>query len=66
MDDPVFTHKFDIPLSEMRDRAYAQIKRVADEGLFSIFDFENDKKNLFTAHEMLGMMNGSLATKFTV
>ena len=66
MEDPIFQHKFDIPLSAMRDRAYAQIKRVCEEKLFSIFDFENDKKNIFTAHEMLGLMNGSLATKFTV
>ena len=66
MEDPVFDHKFDIPLSVMRDRAYAQIKRVHDEKLFSIFDFDNDPKNLFTAHEMLGLVDGSLATKFTV
>jgi len=32
----------------------------------SIFDFQNDPKNIFTAHEMLGMVNGNLATKFTV
>lgn len=32
----------------------------------SIFDFKNDPKNIFTAHEMLGAVNGSLATKFTV
>ena len=32
----------------------------------SIFDFQNDPKNIFTAHEMLGMIDGNLATKFTV
>jgi acyl-CoA oxidase len=66
LEDPVFEHKFDVPLSAMRDRAYAQIKRVHDEKLFSIFDFDNDPKNLFTAHEMLGLTNASLVTKFTV
>ena len=66
LEDPVFEHKFDIPLSAMRDRAYAQIKRVQDEKLFSIFDFDNDPKNLFSAHEMLGCVNSSLVTKFTV
>ena len=50
----------------MRDRAYAQIKRVTDEKIVSIFDFMNDPKNIFTAHEQLGMINGDLATKFTV
>ena len=64
--DPIFEHKFDMPLSSMRDMAYAQIKRVTEEKLFSVFDFDNDKKNIFTAHEMLGNINGSLATKFTV
>mmetsp|Transcript_46469 Transcript_46469/g.61566 ORF Transcript_46469/g.61566 Transcript_46469/m.61566 type:complete len:127 (+) Transcript_46469:119-499(+) len=66
LDDPVFDHKFDVPLSEMRDRAYAQIKKVTDSKVVSIFDFQNDPKNIFTAHEMLGMINGNLATKFTV
>ena len=47
LEDPVFEHKFDVPLSAMRDRAYAQIKRVHDEKLFSIFDFDNDPKNIY-------------------
>ena len=38
----------------MRESAYAQIKAVADAGIVSIFDFQNDPKNIFTAHEMLG------------
>jgi acyl-CoA oxidase len=52
-------------LPEQRDYAYKLIKRVADEKIVSIFDFKNDPKNIFTAHEFLGF-NGSLATKFTV
>jgi len=39
---------------------------VSEHKLFSIFDFNNDPKNLLTAHEMLGYTDGSLATKFTV
>ena len=39
LDDPVFDHKFDMPLNEQRDRAYAQIKKVSDANLVSIFDF---------------------------
>jgi hypothetical protein len=39
---------------------------VCDEKLVSIFDFQNDPKNIFTAHEMLGYIDGNLATKFTV
>lgn len=53
-------------LDEQRDIAYARIKRVCDEKIVSIFDFETDPHNIFTAHEMLGGVDGSLATKFTV
>ena len=53
-------------LDEQRDLAYARIKRVCDEGIVSIFDFDDDPKNIFTAHEMLGMVDASLSTKFTV
>ena len=50
----------------MRDRAYAQIKRVFDEKLVSIFDFDKDPKNIFTTHEMISQFDGNLATKVTV
>jgi len=66
LNDPVFDYKFDMPLNHMRDLAYAQIKKVTDAKLVSIFDFKNDPKNIFTAHEMMGLVNGNLATKFTV
>ncbi len=46
--------------------AYARLKKVADAKLFSIFDFDNDPKNLITAHEMLSWVDGALSTKFTV
>jgi len=39
LNDPVFDAKFDMPLDEMRSRAYAQIKRVSEADLVSIFDF---------------------------
>lgn len=55
-----------MPLDEQRELAYQRLKAVADAKLFSIFDFENDPINLFTAHEMLAQVDGSLATKFTV
>ena len=64
--DPVFKPKYQMTLDEQRDLAYARIKRVCDEKIVSIFDFETDPHNIFTAHEMLGGVDGSLATKFTV
>jgi acyl-CoA oxidase len=65
-EDPVFHRKFNLTLDQQRDLAYARIKRVCDEGVVSIFDFDDDPKNIFTAHEMLGMVDASLSTKFTV
>jgi acyl-CoA oxidase len=64
--DPVFFPKYDLSLDEQRDLAYKRIKAVSDAKLFSIFDFESDPVNLFTAHEMIGCVDGSLSTKFTV
>lgn len=64
--DPIFFPVQNMSLDEQRDIAYKRLKRVADEKLFSIWDFVNDPKNLLTAHEMLAYVDGSLVTKFTV
>lgn len=63
---PAFKIRFNVTLDEERQLAYDRLKAVAESGLFSIFDFENDPVNLFTAHEMLVNTDASLATKFTV
>ena len=62
----MFYPKQNISLDEQRELAYKRLKKVTDSKLVSIFDFDNDPKNILTAHEMLGMVDGSLATKFTV
>jgi hypothetical protein len=49
----LFTHKGDVQFDDMRSQAYKQLKRVSDEKLFSVWDFQNDRKNLLTSHEML-------------
>ena len=64
--NPIFYPKYDLSFDEQRELAYKMIKAVSDAKLFSIFDFQNDPINLFTCHEMLGHVDGSLATKFTV
>lgn len=66
-EDPIFHLKFKYEsLAEERLYAFKRLKRVADEKLFSIFDFRNDPINIFTAHEMLGLVCPSTVTKFTV
>ena len=42
------------------------MKNVADSGIVSVRNFFDDPTNIFTAHEMIGMVNGNTATKFTV
>ena len=37
-----------------RDLAFERVKAIADAKLFSIYDFNTDPVNLFTAHEMIG------------
>ena len=64
--NPVFVQRSNVSLDEHREMAYRKIKAVSDAKMFSIFDFENDPVNIFTAHEHLSQVDGSLATKFTV
>lgn len=64
--DPVWKPIFEAPLSAHRDLAYQQLKKVAQSGIVSVLNFLDDPTNIFTAHEMIGMVSGSTATKFTV
>ena len=67
LEDPVFHSRMKFSsLDEERDLAFKRLKKIADAKMFSIFDFEDDPVNLFTCHEMLGTVDGSVATKFTV
>ena len=66
MKKPIFTPKYLLTLDEQRELAMKRIQVVSDAKLFSIFDFQDDPVNIFTAHEMLGQIDGALATKFTV
>jgi acyl-CoA oxidase len=67
MEDPIFASKYRFKdLHEDRTIAFQRLKKIADAKLFSIFDFQNDPVNLFTCHEILGTVDGSVATKFTV
>lgn len=64
--DELFTPKYNISLDEERDLAYQRLKKVCDLKTVSVKDFWNNPKNIFTAHELNGMADGSLCTKFTV
>ena len=65
-EDPIWKPIYNAPLSKHRDLAYNQLKKVALSGIVSVLNFVDDPTNIFTAHEMIGQVNGSTATKFTV
>ena len=64
--DDVWTPRYNIDLPAQRDLAYKQLSKVAKSGIVSVRNFFNDPTNIFTAHEMIGNVSGSAATKFTV
>jgi acyl-CoA oxidase len=64
--DPVWVPHYNIPLSQHREEAMARLKKVAEQKMASVTDFFTDPINIFTSHEMLGSLDPSTATKFTV
>ncbi len=62
----LYTPRYNISLPEERDLAYARLKNFCEQGLFSVFDFEGDPRKIFAAHEIAGLVDGSMATKMTV
>lgn len=64
--DPLFVPRFDVSLRYEREIALERLKRIADAGFISVYDFETNPLNIFAAHEISGMVDGSFATKMTV
>ncbi|KAJ2998718.1 hypothetical protein HDV02_004163 [Globomyces sp. JEL0801] len=64
--DPIFIPRFDISLRFEREIALERLKRVADAGFISVFDFEKNPLNILAAHEVCGFVEGSFTTKMTV
>ena len=62
----LMTPRYNQALDDSRELAYQRLKTVCNAGIVSIQDFGRNPLNIFAAHEMLGLVDGSLATKFTV
>ncbi|EPR58923.1 acyl-CoA dehydrogenase, middle domain-containing protein [Toxoplasma gondii GT1] len=62
----LFIPRFDVPLSTQRELALRRLRTLCQAGLFSVFDFDRAPRRLLTMHECCGMLDASLATKFTV
>ena len=66
LNDPLFKPVYHLSLEEERELAYKRLKIFFKEGLISVFDFQTDPRRIFAAHEVLGLCDGSMATKLTV
>ena len=64
--DPVFGPLYNLSLEEERELAYQRLKKFLGEGHVSVYDFQTDPRRIFAAHEILGLCDGSVATKLTV
>jgi acyl-CoA oxidase len=68
--DPLFQPRYALELSEERELALARLKAICPPVLggkfLSIWDFIKNPRRIFAAHEIVGMADGSLATKMTV
>ncbi|CAG8687735.1 20386_t:CDS:10 [Dentiscutata erythropus] len=64
--DPIYIPRYNVSLEFEREIALQRLKRLADRGFISVYDFENNPLNIFAAHEIAGMVDGSMGTKMTV
>lgn len=64
--DSLFTPRYNISLDEERDLAYQRLKSICDNKLISVLDFKENPHRIFSVHEAVAMMDGSVATKMTV
>ena len=62
---PLFTPQFNIPLTKQRELALQRLKQIMGQ-FVSVYDFQKNPMNILAVHEMVGMVDGSTATKLTV
>jgi acyl-CoA oxidase len=64
--DPLFTPRFHTSLRMEREMALERLLTIAQNKFISVYDFEKNPLNILAAHEVIGMVDGSVATKMTV
>merc|ERR1719419_1610147 len=67
-ENPIFLPKYQLSLYEERERALLQLKQFCSQKLFSVRAFlpGNDPREIFAAHELGALVDGSMSTKLTV
>ena len=64
--DPIMTPVYNISLSYSRELALERLQKVTSLRATSVRDFGDNPRNIFSTHEMLGYIDASLATKYTL
>jgi len=62
----LYTPRYNVTLAEERELALQRLQAICDKRLISVLDFKDNPRRIFSAHETVGMMDGSTATKMTV
>ncbi len=62
----LFVPRYNVAMAEERELALRRLQAICDHKLISVRDFQNNPRRIFSAHETVGMMDGSTATKMTV
>lgn len=62
----LFTPIYNLSLEQERELSLRRLQMLADTKTVSVTDFLTNPDNIFTTHEMLAYIDGSLTTKFTV
>jgi acyl-CoA oxidase len=58
--------RYSVTLPTERALALERLKKICDNKLISVYDFKTNPSRIFSVHEVVGMMDGSTATKMTV
>lgn len=66
LNHPLFQPCYHLSLEQERELAYQRLKHFLSAQHISVFDFDTDPRRIFAAHEVLGLCEGSMTTKFTV
>jgi acyl-CoA oxidase len=66
MKDAIFTPRFNMSMDFAKSLALERLRKVTEAKVVSVRDFGSNPKNIFAMHDLLGFLDSSLATKFTV
>ncbi|ORZ29713.1 hypothetical protein BCR44DRAFT_56859 [Catenaria anguillulae PL171] len=65
--DPLFDPRFNVSLRFERELALERLRKIFEGNQYiSIYDFARNPLNVMAVHEVVGMVDGSVATKMTV